>query len=462
MTEGVTIVVDIGKTRSKLSLWSRDGRCLQKRGRANQPQQSGKLDTTATAAWLLSTLADFSSDKVEAIIPVAHGAAFAAIRHDSLAVVPIDYEQDIPEDAMQAYRAQRDDFAETGSPALPAGLNIGSQLHLLEIRNSAIFQEYTLLPYAQYWSWFLSGVATSEVTSLGCHSDLWSPAPQDYSPMAKRRGWAQQFAPLAKAGDVIGTLKPDIAKQAGLSVNIRVHAGLHDSNAALVAAHGFPEIDGKDVTVLSTGTWFIAMRSSAKSINLTALAEKRDCLVNVDVNGNPVPSARFMGGREIETLLGNDAQVDIQADQPGLIEAAAEVLQVGAMILPGFAPGFGPFPNARGHWINRPEIAGQRRAATCLYAALVANRSLDLIGAKERILIEGRFAFAEIFVRALAALRPETEIYTADADNDVSFGALRLLNPALAPTGQLSRVLPLQGDVLAYKNSWLSALGEVQ
>jgi sugar (pentulose or hexulose) kinase len=469
MTEGVTIVVDIGKTRSKLSLWSRDGLCLHKRSRANQPQRSGSLsilDTAATADWLLATLSEFSSHKIEAIIPVAHGAAFAAIKGGSLAFAPIDYEQEIPEDVTAAYRAQRDVFSETGSPALPAGLNLGSQLHWLETLHGANFHDYIFMPYAQYWSWFLSGIATSEVTSLGCHSDLWSPAAQDYSPMAKRRGWAEQFAPISKAGNAIGTLKSAIAEHTGLPANVRVHCGLHDSNAAMCAAQGYAGIAGREATILSTGTWFIGMRSLSRSpsqlIDLATLPEDCDCLVNVDVNGNPVPSARFMGGREIETLLENDAQVDILADQPGLIDAAREVLQNGIMILPGFAPGFGPFAKARGHWVKRPEIVDQRRAAACLYAALVANRSLDLIGTKERILIEGRFAYAEIFVRALAALRPDTEIYTANADNDVSFGALRLLNPALAAAGQLSRVLPLDGDVMAYNDSWLSALGEVQ
>ena len=35
--------------------------------------------------------------------------------------------------------------------------------------------------------------------------------------------------------------------------------------------------------------------------------------------GKPIPSARFMGGREIETLIGLDTrQIDIAPDQPAL------------------------------------------------------------------------------------------------------------------------------------------------
>jgi hypothetical protein len=114
----------------------------------------------------------------------------------------------------------------------------------------------------------------------------------------------------------------------------------------------------------------------------------------------------------------------------------------------------GPFPDGRFDFLNRPDDWYQRRAAACLYAALVADASLDLIGSKERVLIEGRFAEAEVFVRALAALRPGTAIFTANAHNDVSFGALRLIDPALTPAGELVRVTPLEQDLGPYRARW--------
>ncbi len=40
-----------------------------------------------------------------AIIPVAHGAAVAAIRNGQLAFPPVDYEAPIPDGVMAAYRA---------------------------------------------------------------------------------------------------------------------------------------------------------------------------------------------------------------------------------------------------------------------------------------------------------------------------------------------------------------------
>ena len=462
---GFAIIVDIGKTLSKVSLWSRDGRILDRQVRPNEVRtQDGirRLDTDGIGGWLVESLSRYASSNVEVIVPVAHGAGVAALTDGKLAFPPLDYEQSIPDEIMDAYRKERDAFAVTGSPALPDGLNIGSQLFWLDRLYPAEMAAATLLPWAQYWGWFLSGTAATEVTSLGCHSDLWTPDTGRFSPLAERMGWAERFAPLVKAADSIGTLRPDLAARTGLSADIRVLAGLHDSNAALLAARGFDEIAQGDSTILSTGTWFIAMRLPQEALATSSLAEGRDCLVNVDAYGSAVPSARFMGGREIETVIEFDTRrVDIKPDQPALIAAVPDVLKSGAMLLPTLAPGFGPYPAGSGNWTERPDDWYQRRAAVCLYAALVADTMLDLIGSRDRLLVEGRFADAEVFVRALASLRPDMEVYTANAHNDVSFGALRLIDPSLKPQGSLSRVEPLDQDLSSYRSRWLAGIGEL-
>lgn len=458
MAKGAIAVIDLGKTLSKVSVWDRHGRMLDRAVRPNAPVVVGglkRLDLDGIGAWLLDTLARFSIHAVDTIVPVGHGAGVVALGADGVAVPPLDYEQPLPADIAAAYRAERDAFAITGSPALPDGLNFGAQIYWLERVQPAEMADATLLPWAQYWAWFLTGRAVSEVTSLGCHSDLWNPMAGTFAPMARRLGWADRFAPVGPAWEAVGALEPDLAARTGLSPDVQVLAGLHDSNAALLAARGFPEIAANEATVLSTGTWFIAMRLAAEAVDTGGLAEARDCLVNVDAYGKPVPSARFMGGREIETLIEIDTRrIDIKPDQPALLAAVPAVLASGAMILPTLASGCGPFPQGNSTFLNRPDDWYQRRAAASLYAALVADVALNLIGSKERILIEGRFAEAEVFVRALAALRPHCAIYTANAHNDVSFGALRLIDPSLRPQGELIRVRPLEQDLATYRAKW--------
>jgi sugar (pentulose or hexulose) kinase len=270
--------------------------------------------------------------------------------------------------------------------------------------------------------------------------------------------------PLRRAGEVLGPIDPAWAKRTGLPADVQIHTGIHDSNAALIAARACREIGGSESTVLSTGTWFVAMRSPGKAADVAIgpVPEARDCLVNIDVEGRLVPSARFMGGREIESLIGIDTRrIDIKPDQPALLAAAPSVVAAGSMALPTFAPGFGPFAHSVGRWAGRPDDPHAMRAAVSLYAALVADTSLDLIGSTGPILIEGRFAEAQLFVRALAALRPGTPVYASNAHNDVSYGALRLIAD-LPPPEPLERIAPIDVDLRDYKLRWHELAGPLE
>ena len=462
MADDLTVVLDVGKTLTKLSLWDRSAMMLAREVRPNQRIDAGAytaLDAVGIEAWAAGVLKDFATrGRITGIVPVAHGAALAVLRDGKLACPPPDYEEPIPQGIRAAYELDRDDFAATGSPALPDGLNCGVQLAWLETLHPGLLTPgATIVTWAQYWAWVFSGVAATEVTSLGCHSDLWRPFDAAPSRLTVARSWAERLAPLRLAGDVLGTLRPAWVERAGLPADTKVYCGLHDSNAALLAARGFPEIADHESTVLSTGTWFVAMRSPARGseVDIGLLAEARDCLVNVDAYATPIPSARFMGGREVEILSGVDTRrIDIKPDQPALVAAVPHIVATGARALPTFTPGVGPFPQGRGRWIDMPTDHFDRRTAVCLYAALVANTSLDLIGARERIVVEGRFAEAEVFVRALAALRPRDQIYVSNAQHDVSYGALRLLDPGLKALSSLEPVQPLRTDLRAYAGQW--------
>ena len=459
MSERLTVVLDVGKTMAKLTFWTSAGDLVARETRANARVDLGdyvSLDAEGIETWMAETLRNFTrSGEVGSIIPVAHGAAAAIVRRGRLVVPPLDYEEPIGDEDRASYDRDRSPFVETGSPRLPDGLNLGAQLDRLERLRPGVLDGALILPWAQYWAWRLSGVAAAEVSSLGCHTDLWNPASAQPSRLARTRGWAAKMPSVRPAAEVLGTLTAEWFERTGLPRDTKIHCGLHDSNAALLAARGFPEIAESEATVLSTGTWFVAMRSPGEEAATPALNEARDCLLNVDVHGWPIPSARFMGGREIELLTGVDTRrIDIKPDQPALVAAVPAVVRAGARVLPTFALGFGPFPSHRGRWIGMPTDAAERRAAVSLYAALVADASLQLIGSQDRVLVEGRFAEAEVFVRALASLRPDVAIYRANAHNDVSFGALRLLDPSLRLAAALERVRPLDIELGEYRADW--------
>jgi sugar (pentulose or hexulose) kinase len=456
-----TIVLDVGKTNSKLSLWTAAGQGLERRVRPNDAVASElyrALDVAGIDAWLLETLRDYARRAiVSCIIPVAHGAGAALVYQGRLFAPPLDYEQDIDRAVRAAYDDERDPFAETGSPALPCGLNLGAQLHYLEALTGPWPDGLQILPWPQYWAWRLTGVAASEITSLGCHSDLWRPGDQRPTDLAIRRGWADRMGPLCRAGEAVGPITRTIADLTNLPADCRVLCGLHDSNAALLAARGHEEIAQHDATILSTGTWFVAMRSPGPdaAVNVRDLPQARDCLINVDVNGRPAPSARFMGGRESELMAGIDIyHLTANYDPAALIARLPDLIAGDVMGLPSFVPGVGPFPSRRGQWINEPASAADKRAALGLYLALMADACLDLIGSRERLLIEGRFAEAEIFVRALASLRPKQKVYVSNAHDDVPHGALRLIHSNLKPASALIPVQPLDLSLDGYQARW--------
>lgn len=466
MDVGSTVVFDVGKTVAKLSVLSDAGTVIERRERANKRLDAGAyaaLDAQGIEEWLRNSLGFFASrHPITHIVPVAHGAAAAIVRAGRLVCAPMDYETSIPPNVRDRYAAARDGFAVTGSPLLPQGLNLGLQLAWLEELIPGVFARPALiLPWPQYWAWVLSGVAASELTSLGSHTDLWSPHERSASPLAKKRGWAAKLAPLKPAHERLGALHPAWAAQTTLSPATQILCGMHDSNAAFYAARRFAEIAGREVTVLSTGTWFIAMRSMVtRDDRMRTLPEHRDCLLNVDSEGNPVPSARFMGGREIEILAGAGA-INAPAEQPLISRALSTVLEQEVMIVPTLTPGVGPFPDSTGGWTHRPADPHAAHAAICLYAALNTDMMFSLLGTRERIVVEGRFARLDLFVRAVATLRRDCEVLVSPMADGVTVGALGIVYPDFRPRSTLERVAPLEVDLSRYRAKWLAAADRV-
>ena len=77
-----------------------------------------------------------------------------------------------------------------------------------------------------------------------------------------------------------------------------VQCGIHDSNASLLP---YVLTQKPPFSVISTGTWVIAMSIGSKSAQLDP---DLDTLINVTAMGHPAPSARFMGGREHDVATG--------------------------------------------------------------------------------------------------------------------------------------------------------------
>ena len=246
------------------------------------------------------------------------------------------------------------------------------------------------------------------------------------------------------AGATIGTLRPALARETGLSPRTRVLAGIHDSNASFLC-HRAGRESGEPFTVLSSGTWTIILANGGA---LDALDESRDCLANVDAYGEPTASARFMGGREYAAIAGDAAVAPTRAD----LNAA---LARGAMALPSFAEAGGPFPGRCGRLVDAGGLAaGERAALASLYLALMSDVSLNLLSSRGPIAVEGPLAKNTLFGGLLAALRQDQPVHLSEDAAGTVGGALRLAGPA-PPARSVPPAAPLDDDRLgAYRDLW--------
>jgi sugar (pentulose or hexulose) kinase len=405
------------------------------------------LDAQGIEAWAIAALKELASlAQIVAVVPVAHGATAALVAGDELIAPVLDYEAEPPAGIAAAYAAERDPFEATLSPLLPQGLNLGLQLFWQEALYPDIWPARAeALLWPQYWAWRLSGERAAEATSLGCHTDLWRPYAGDYSALAKRRGWDQRLGPIRPASAVLGTVRPELALATGLPADCRVLCGLHDNNASLLGIRGFAEVAGGPFSLISTGTWFVTFQSGGRGRRL--LDPRRDTLANVDVDGHPTPSARFMGGREYAAILGDDFGATAS------FAAAAAVVEAGLST----RPSGGPFPWMPGALIDPTETPAQRAALASLHLALMSDVELDLVGSHGPIIVEGRFAEDPVFAAALAALRPNAAVYACPGGDGVALGAARLVWPNVQPPAPLRRIQPAPLDLAAYAEAWREA-----
>ena len=447
-------VIDIGKTHAKLALV--DGASMaeiavtscQNKVLAGPPYPHFDLD--GLWQFVTSALADMQrAHGIDAISITTHGAAAVLLDgQGNLAAPMLDYEYIGPDAVAAEYDAIRPPFAQTGSPRLALGLNLGAQLFWLFKRDPDLLARTAqVVTYPQYWGYLLTGQTACDPCSLGCHTDLWNPFTNAPSDLVEKLGLAGKLAPLRAPFDVLGTVLPDVARALGLAQGIPVYVGVHDSNASLL-----PHVLAMQPPfgVVSTGTWVIAMAMGAAEV---ALDPARDVLVNLNALGAAVPSARFMGGREYEMLCGG-------ADLPPADETAIQqVLAEKIMLLPSVINSAGPFQGRKMSWadgIAPPLDSVYYSAAVAAYLALMTKTCLDLIGQQGAVVVEGPFTRNTAYLQMLAALAgPARPVFAATSQTGTSTGAALLATGGLPSAPQIQQTaIPAWPAVAAYAALW--------
>jgi sugar (pentulose or hexulose) kinase len=448
-------VIDIGKTNAKLALVrAADLVELAVVTRPNTVQPGPPyphFDVAGHWDFIGAGLHDFHRDYgIDAISITTHGACCALLAADgSLAAPVLDYEHVGLQDTVTAYDAIRPAFAETGSPRLPHGLNLGAQIHWQFYNDPGLaIRVAHILTYPQYWGYLLTGNLATDVTSLGCHTDLWLPYAARFSDLVDRLGIAGKIAPAYQPGQVLGTILPAIAKAIGLATDTPVTCGIHDSNASLL-----PHVllRKPPFSVVSTGTWCVAMSIGAAPRNLD---EGRDTLINVGALGQPVPSARFMGGREFDLVMQGATNAPTADD-------IAMVLRQGIMLLPAVVPDTGPFQGRTARWLPTipPVGSGQRATATAFYLALVTAHALSLIGHGGEIIVEGPFARNLTYLHMLSAASG-APVIPSQGSTGTARGAALLITGAAGMQADATPPVTVPGGYASYADTWRSIVAK--
>ena len=449
-------VIDIGKTNVKVAVV--DTKTLEEssvRKIPNTVLMDGPyphFDVEGQWQFILASLQELhSAQPFDAISITAHGASAALVKSDGILAMPVlDYEYAGPDELTLEYDRVRPVFSETYSARLPMGLNVGAQLFWQQARFPLEFARADhVLGLSQYWAMHLTDVAASEATALGCHTDLWNPAKADYSSMVAALGWRRLFPPLRSAFDALAMLKPDIAKQIGANKPLPVHCGIHDSNASLL-----PHLLSRasPFSVVSTGTWVIVLSVGG---DLEGLDPRRDCLANSDAFACPVASARFMGGREYETI--------VPIGVNGTDESLSTVLDETILLLPSVEQTSGAFPARKMQWQSSEPQGAVRASTASLYLAMMTATSLSLTGAKGDIIVEGPFTKNQSFLEMLNVATGRAVIAMTGSSTGTSVGAalLALGKDHHVRLGDERRIIPTRERVAGmqkWRDAWLAAV----
>ena len=241
MNNKCTLIFDVGKTNVKLMLLDQNGRNISTVKRNNQVINKPPyphFDIEGIWQWLITEIRELTPNHhIGAIAISTHGAAaaFVDIDEQELILPIMDYEFDEYPENMADYDLLRPGFNQSYSPKFPAGLNLGKQLyHQNSILSEEQKKKATLLFYTSFWAWRLTGIAASEITSIGCHTDLWDMTKKEFSRLIDVMDLNDKIPAIVLPWQPLGKIKKEITIETGLDEDCLIFPGIHDSNAGLV------------------------------------------------------------------------------------------------------------------------------------------------------------------------------------------------------------------------------------
>lgn len=427
----VVAVFDIGKTNKKLLLYDEQYQIV----REESVQLKETVDEDGDACEDILRLGEWVRDALgkvgtspefdlKALNIAAYGASFVHLDGQGKLLTPLydymkPYPSDLKERFYQTYGGEERVSLQTASPVL-GSLNSGMQIYRLKYQKPDLF---TRVKYSfhlpQYISWLFTGQASSDITSIGCHTLLWDFTKQDYHDWVGAEGIATRLPPLKSSAGVVQVLRE--------GQSVAVGTGLHDSSAALIP---YLVHNTEPFILLSTGTWSISLNPFNHN-SLTAAELKKDCLCYLDYQGNPVKASRLFAGHQHEAgvkqladhfLVDPEYYKHVRYD-PGIamtLRSRQESLQYHEEIDSG-----GAIPGSRDPSHPKTYEEGYHQLVHELVTRQVESTNL-VYGENSgvtRIFVDGGFSQNAVFMNLLASAYRDREVYAASVPHATSLGA---------------------------------------
>jgi sugar (pentulose or hexulose) kinase len=304
----VITILDIGKTNKKLFVMDENYHIILERTEqfADITDDDGEPceDIERLSNWIESSLKPVIHQPefdVKAVNFSTYGASFVLLKTsiDSSdrvvgeVVAPLyNYLKAFPNNLKSTfydkYGGEKLVSSQTASPVL-GNLNSGMQLYFLKERKPLVYAKINAaLHLPQYASFLVTKRLFSDITSIGCHTNLWHFEKNEYHDWVENEGISKILPPIFPSDAVI----PALFEGKELVVGV----GLHDSSAALIP---YLACFQEPFILISTGTWCISM-NPFNDLPLTPEELAQDSLCYLSYQGKPVKAARIFAGNEHE------------------------------------------------------------------------------------------------------------------------------------------------------------------
>ncbi|WP_345232716.1 FGGY-family carbohydrate kinase [Olivibacter ginsenosidimutans] len=450
MKTPVIAVFDVGKTNKKLFLFDEHYKIVFERSARFTETVDEDGDPCENLASLRLSVFDSLHEvfrrpefDIKAINFSTYGASFVYIDEHGKPLAPLynylkPYPEALKEKFYHTYGGEEAFALATASPVL-GSLNSGMQLYRIKYEQPDLFRQlYKALHLPQYMSFLISGKVYTDMTSIGCHTNLWDFKHNRYHEWVTKEGVLDKLAPIVSADAVFPASFP--------GNNYAVGAGFHDSSAALIP---YLVSFSKPFVLLSTGTWCISLNPFNEQA-LTVDDLRADCLCYIHYQGKPVKASRLFAGYEHEQQMKriaahfnvSPARLKNIAYDTNVTEALRERFKIEKKSTPQEQlAAFGQ----RELTLFNSEIEAYHQLMIDLVEAQVSSTQLAIGNSRvKRLFVDGGFGKNVIYMNLLAEAFPQLEVFAASMAQATAIGTALAIH-------QSWNSLPFPNDIIELK-----------